>query len=637
MTATQPPTRDPLAALPRLDRHRPKGGGPRRSKASRLRAWVLIAVHVAIGVHIWHWLATGESLSPMEPSESMQTFELGKINAGFLLFAGLIASTVIFGRWFCGWACHVVALQDLCGWLLKRAGLKPRPLRSRLLVLAPWVVAFHMFVWPHVHHWLDPVAKPMPDEWHWELTTDQLWATFPGPIMAVGTFVVVGFLAVWWLGAKGFCAYGCPYGAFFTLADRVAPVRVKVNDACNACGHCTSVCTSNVRVHEEVAKHKQIVDPGCMKCMDCVSVCPSDALSVGFAMPKPLATSQQRIRQRADFLWIEEVLMAVVAVVAVQWTFRGAWFGEGVPFLMSVGLGAITAVSAMLWMRLLWRPDVSFQHTELKRAGRRTRAGNAAMLAIGAWLLFTGHTFVAQRLNASAAEVAKAPILAEFYGAAPFRADAAEEALREVDAAIDWSLVADPELCELAALLERSLGRRQQAQERLSGLYAAHGRLRYDESRLALIEAFASDGRAADAAALVPGASRVAVKLARPSFRAKIYKPREFDSARAQQALQMVEAVAGVAEVVDPALREARALLQGSLSRHADAERELTAIFDSGRGMAFPESNMALAHYFGLRGRLDEAETLLLEVITDDPENPAAPTLLGAIRRKQRQ
>ena len=268
MTATQPPTHDPLAALPRLDRHKPKGDGVRRSKVSRLRAWVLVGVHVVIGVHIWHWLATGESVTPVEPSEAMQTFELGKINAGFLLFVGLIASTLIFGRWFCGWACHVVALQDLCAWLLKKVRLKPRPLRSRLLVLAPWVVAFHMFVWPHVHHWLDPVEKPMPDEWHWELTTDDLWVTFPGPIMAIGTFLVVGFLIVWWLGAKGFCTYGCPYGAFFTLADRVAPVRVKVNDACNACGHCTSVCTSNVRVHEEVARHKQIVDPGCMKCLD---------------------------------------------------------------------------------------------------------------------------------------------------------------------------------------------------------------------------------------------------------------------------------------------------------------------------------------------------------------------------------
>ncbi len=528
MTATRPPTLDQLAALPRLDRHRPKGGGPRPSRVSRLRAWVLIAVHVAIGVHIWHWLATGESLSPMEPSESMQTFELGKINAGFLLFAGLIASTVIFGRWFCGWACHVVALQDLCGWLLTKMRLKPRPLRSRLLVLAPWVVAFHMFVWPHVHHWLDPVAKPMPDEWHWELTTEQLWATFPGPVMAVGTFLVVGFLIVWWLGAKGFCTYGCPYGAFFTLADRVSPVRVKVNDDCDACGHCTSVCTSNVRVHEEVAKHKQIVDPGCMKCLDCVSVCPTNALSIGVAAPKPFAVSQQRIRQRADFLWVVEVLMAAVAVVAVQWTFRGAWFGEGVPLLMSVGLGAITAVFAMLCLRLLWRRDVVFQHTQLKVDGQRTRAGNIALAALAAWLLFTAHTFVSQRLREGAVAVAQAPI------------------------------------------------------------------------------------------------------------RAKIYNPRAFDAAGAEEALAEVEGAASFALIADPQLREMRALLRGSVGRHGEAEVELTDLYDGFGRLFFPESKMALANYFARKRRFEDAEALLLEVVTADPENPAAPTLLSAVRRLQR-
>jgi len=470
---------------------------------ARRRAWVLIGVHVLIGLHIWHWLATGESITPVEPSESMQTFEEGKINAGFLLFAGLIATTLIFGRWFCGWACHVVALQDLCAWLLKRFHLQPRPLRSRLLVLAPWVVAFHMFVWPHVHHWLDPVAKPMPDEWHWELTTEDLWKTFPGPLMAVGTFLVVGFLIVWWLGAKGFCTYGCPYGAFFTLADRVAPVRVKVNDACNGCGHCTSTCTSNVLVHEEVAKHKQIVDPGCMKCLDCVSVCPVDALSIGLAMPKPFATSRQRVQKRADFLWAEEFLMAAVAVVAVQWTFRGAWFGEGVPFLMSVGLGAITAVFSMLFLRLLWRRDVSFQHTRMKQEGRLTGAGRLALLMIAGWLLFSAHTFVGQRLREGAVEVAAAPIRAKMYSPRAFNEQQAEAALVKVEGAASFALMADPQLREMRALLRGSVGRHGDAEAELTALYDGFGRLFFPESKMALATYFVRNQRLDEAEALL--------------------------------------------------------------------------------------------------------------------------------------
>src|SRR6185503_18805376 len=67
--------------------------------------------------------------------------------------------------------------------------------------------------------------------------------------------------------------------------DKLATGRILVTDACEGCGHCTAVCTSNVRVHEEVAKFGMVVDPGCMKCMDCVSVCPNDALYFGFANP----------------------------------------------------------------------------------------------------------------------------------------------------------------------------------------------------------------------------------------------------------------------------------------------------------------------------------------------------------------
>ncbi len=483
--ATQnPPSRDVLASLPRQDRHKPKCGPVRPSKSTRKRAYVLIGVHVLVGLHFLYWGLVGSAVTPVEPSEAMQTFEEGKINAGFLLFLVLIASTLVFGRWFCGWACHVVALQDLSAWVLGRIGLKPRPVRSRLLVLAPFVVAFHMFLWPHVSRWFhaELPALPSPSQWHLELTTDDLWKTFPGPIMGTATFVVVGFLIVWWLGAKGFCTHGCPYGAFFAIADRFAPMRIKVTDACDACGHCTSVCTSNVRVHEEVAKHGMIVDPGCMKCMDCVSVCPKEALYYGASLPKPFAVSQQRLQARSDFTWPEEVFLAGVAFVATQWVFRSAWFWEGVPLLMAVGLGVITAVLALLLWRLVRRPELTFQHTPLKRSGRLTRAGRWVLVLVGGWLLFSAHTFVVQRLRFSALAESQKPLKDSFYEVRPVPAAELQPALERIETSLAWSLVDEPKVVEVRALLLRSLGRHAEAER---ALYAARG----DQPVLHLIEA----------------------------------------------------------------------------------------------------------------------------------------------------
>lgn len=476
-----PDLRDPLAFLPRQDRHKPKCGPVRPSKVSRKRAYVLIGVHVLIGLHIWHWLATGSSLTPVEPSEAMQTIEGGRINAGFVLFLVLIAGTLIFGRFFCGWACHVVALQDLSAWLLGKIGLKPRPLRSRLLVLAPWVVAGHMFFWQPFRALVGWREAPLPqlDQWELHMTTDNLWQTFPGWLMTIMTVVVVGFLIVWWLGAKGFCTHGCPYGAFFAIADRFAPVRIKVTDACNGCGHCTNVCTSNVRVHEEVAKHGQLVDPGCMKCLDCVSVCPKDALYVGLAMPKPFAKSQQRIVARADLTWPEELLVAVVAFVATQYGWRSAWFTEGIPLLLAVGLGVLTGVAALLLLRLLTKHEVTFQHTPWKKSGRWTAAGRlGATLSVLA-IAFATHCGLCQwRRDALFAAVKAIP------------KDATQAQVSEVldraETALAREVFDDPFTRELRALLWWRLGRERDGAKELLALFEERGFVELDIANLNL-------------------------------------------------------------------------------------------------------------------------------------------------------
>lgn len=485
--------RDPLNSLPRADRHVPKCGPLAKSRVSRWRAMVLIAVHVAIGAHFWHWFATGESLSPVEPSEAMQTVELGKINAGFVLFLLLIGSTLVFGRFFCGWLCHVVALQDFCAWLLAKVGWKPRPLRSRLLVLAPWAVAFAMFGMPLLEQSLGHRQLPAPNTWQWELTSRDLWQTFPGPVMALLTVGVAGFLMVWWLGAKGFCTHGCPYGAFFAVADRVAPTRIKVSPACDGCGHCTAVCSSNVRVHEEVHRHGQIVDPGCMKCLDCVSVCPKDALHVGFAVPKPLVLSQQRSKARADFTWPEEFALAAIALVATQWTFRGAWFGERVPFLLAVGLGVLTAVFALLLWRLLTRAELTFQHTQLKAAGRCTRTGRKTLLLLCAWVALAGHLFVGQRLAQHGRSVAGPLLQGWLNERVPIAPDDLLVAEDAVDDALAWGLCGDPELLQMRGLLRREQNRHAEAEGDFVAALAKAPKMEYAAIGLAVYRLRAGD------------------------------------------------------------------------------------------------------------------------------------------------
>ena len=93
-----------------------------RSRMGKWRALVLLLVHVLIIIHVIHWKVSGSSVSPIEPSEAIEFSKNGVVNAGLIFFLIALASTMLFGRWFCGWACHLVALQDACGWLMKKCG-----------------------------------------------------------------------------------------------------------------------------------------------------------------------------------------------------------------------------------------------------------------------------------------------------------------------------------------------------------------------------------------------------------------------------------------------------------------------------------------------------------------------------------
>jgi ferredoxin len=366
----------------------------RKSRRSKWRAGVLIGVHGLVALHISHSLIAGRTLSPVEPSESMYTLELGYVNAGFIFFAVALAGTLLFGRFFCGWGCHIVALQDLCAWLMKRLGVRPKPFRSRFLAFAPLAAAFYMFGLPSLLRLAsDGRGRAFPGFSNHLMTTD-LWATFPGPVFAALTFASCGFAAVYFLGAKGFCTYGCPYGALFGGLDYASPGRIVVSDGCEQCGHCTATCTSNVRVHEEVRLYGMVVDPGCMKCMDCVSVCPKGALRFSFALPalfKKRATTPRA--KRYDLPFAEELLVAGVAVVATL-SFRDLY--NGPPLLMSIGLGGITAFLALKLWHLVRRRDVRVQNVELKSSGRMGRPEWTFATLTTLWLAFTAHSAFAQ-------------------------------------------------------------------------------------------------------------------------------------------------------------------------------------------------------------------------------------------------
>ena len=364
--------------------------GIKKSRTSPWRAAVLIVLYLLMIAHFIQWRITGTTISPIEPSETMYTLQRGAVNAGLVFFSLAILATLVFGRFVCGWGCHIVALQDFCAWILKKIGIVPKAFRSRLLVYVPLLAALYMFAWPTVlRAFTKPADEPLIPAFTNHLVTNSFWETFPTVSVAIPFLFICGFMTVYFLGSKGFCTYACPYGGFFSLADKLAPGKIRVTDACNQCGHCTATCTSNVLVHAEVKQYGMVVDPGCMKCMDCISVCPNDALYFGFGKPTIAIPKANTSKKSYSLTWPEEIVGALVFLVSLL----AVWdVYQLVPMLMALGCATITTFLALRTWRLLSTREMSFYQFNLKSSGMIRKAGWGFLSLALVWIGLNAHS-----------------------------------------------------------------------------------------------------------------------------------------------------------------------------------------------------------------------------------------------------
>jgi len=230
----------------------------------------------------------------------------------------------------------------------------------------------------------------------------------------------------------------------FGIMDRIAPGRIKVvPNKCQSCAVCTGVCSSHVRVHEEIARFGSVVDPSCLKDLDCVTACPEQALSFGWTRPSLMRSLRAgRRKLRYDFTLGEDVLMAAVFVASLV-IFRGLY--GIVPFLLVLAVGGILAYLAVLLTRLWRSENVRLNGFQLKFKGRITRAGGMfAVLSIVLWMfvvhsgLIRRHEVLGQRALASALT-----LFGQGAGADDVRA-ASGEALGHLQFIERWGLMTAP-------------------------------------------------------------------------------------------------------------------------------------------------------------------------------------------------
>jgi len=245
----------------------------------KYRVLSFVLIHLLIFIHVSGY--GQDIIGSIDFQEFFHSFlKIGTINAGVIMVFIAFFTTLIFGRFFCGWACHFGAVQELSWIVLQKLNITPKTVNSRLVVVFPLFVLLHFYIIPNVdyaynHQWQISIVTNKPE----------IWAFLPGVVIGLLTFFVDGFLIVYFLGRKGFCRFICPWGAFLKLPAALAVYKIRTDGGCVQTGNCTSNCPIGIDVSYEINEYKKVVNTNCTNCMICTDGCPTSALTYSFENP----------------------------------------------------------------------------------------------------------------------------------------------------------------------------------------------------------------------------------------------------------------------------------------------------------------------------------------------------------------
>lgn len=367
-----------------------------KKNISRWRAFSLLAVYILIAIHITHWYIARKTLAPLEFNEVLYSIHLGIITAGLIFMSMTIVGTLIFGRFFCSWGCHILALQDLSAWILSKFKIKPQPIRSRAFFIVPVVTMLYLFVWPQLVRIYEGTAFPgfriLKDDQGWaSFSTTDFWRNLPSFPITMITFFMVGFLIVYIMGSRSFCRYGCPYGVLFGWMDKLAPGKIVLTGNCNQCGLCTAACSTHIQVHKEIKEFGKVVDSSCLKDLDCVAVCPNDAIRYGFTKPS-LGKSLYKLpgyEKKYSFTAAEDIILGILVFVFVI-IFRGLY--DAIPFLVSVTVAVVLSYFMILAWRAFRNEYVHLGAIVIRRGHKLTGKGKLFLIGSFALAVFSVHS-----------------------------------------------------------------------------------------------------------------------------------------------------------------------------------------------------------------------------------------------------
>jgi len=307
----------------------------KEKKQLRWRIAAFLVLHLLIGLHLLLWYVYDwQVIGAIDMQELFRNFiEKNVLTAGAVFFLALIGLTLIWGRLFCGWMCHIGQVYDLLAAFYARIGVKMRAFPLRLGPLMAFFVLVWYFLWEAVVHRSTTAEPPAVVD----MGLTEPWELLPGWINGSITLGLVLFILPLFLGRRAFCRNLCPWGVVLGAVNRFSPLKVRRTGDCTMCGQCSSACPMDIDVSRVINVNFHVGELSCTNCLQCVASCPVDALS--FSLPK----KENRKQQKLPFLsplpypaWSLELgFWAMVLAVGLTYS---ELYGMGIFMAYTIGL-----------------------------------------------------------------------------------------------------------------------------------------------------------------------------------------------------------------------------------------------------------------------------------------------------------
>ena len=186
----------------------------------------------------------------------------------------LLASTLLIGRMFCGFACPLGALQELISNIKVKSSIKKQKevkyyykIPQKYSKIIRWVYfALIIVTIIFLNFALLQYANPFLG---FNLIRAASLVVILFPLISLILIIILSIFIY-----RPWCQLFCPFGATASLLSRFSRYKYRRTDDCTQCELCEKICPTD-EAYEDSSKSE------CYYCGRCVEICPQDAIKFG--------------------------------------------------------------------------------------------------------------------------------------------------------------------------------------------------------------------------------------------------------------------------------------------------------------------------------------------------------------------